>query len=143
MRVPRLPARNAVLLEYDVPADGTSAANWRERRLRYVSALWTALVQATACLQSHYGRIRGKTQLVCLTFDGPADGLCDAVCIALSPLLRERAASCERLRATSREGVFAFICRFNPRPLRCLRQLATLSRKGRGKARERRGVCPI
>jgi hypothetical protein len=33
-----------------VPADGTSAANWRERRLRYVPALRAALRQATACL---------------------------------------------------------------------------------------------
>jgi len=32
-----------------VPADGTCAATWRERRLRYVPDLWAALGQATAC----------------------------------------------------------------------------------------------
>ncbi len=29
--------------------------NWLERRLRYVSVLWAALRQATACLQDTYG----------------------------------------------------------------------------------------
>ena len=36
--------------------------NWLERRLRYVSVLWAALRQATACLQDTYGCFRGKSQ---------------------------------------------------------------------------------
>lgn len=38
-----------------VPADGTCAATWRERRLRYVPDLRAALGQATACLCNHMG----------------------------------------------------------------------------------------
>src|SRR5271169_7048852 len=37
-------------LRFIVPADGTCAATWRERRLRYVPDLRAALGQATACL---------------------------------------------------------------------------------------------
>ena len=43
-----------------VPADGTCAATWRERRLRYVPDLRAALGQATACLCNHMGVLAGK-----------------------------------------------------------------------------------
>ena len=41
---------NATLVGAVVPADGTYAATWRERRLRFGPDLWAALGQATACL---------------------------------------------------------------------------------------------
>jgi hypothetical protein len=43
-----------------VPADGTSAANQKERRLRYVSALWAAFKQAAACPLYVLGMRNGK-----------------------------------------------------------------------------------
>ena len=48
-------AERKVNLRYIVPADGISAANSRKRRLRYVSVLWAALGQATACLCRQWG----------------------------------------------------------------------------------------
>ena len=43
-----------------MPADGTYAATWRERRLRYVPDLWVALGQATACpLYTQYTHMEG------------------------------------------------------------------------------------
>jgi hypothetical protein len=41
MRAPSAPAPHAALLgSVIVPADGTSAAHWRERRLRCVPVIW-------------------------------------------------------------------------------------------------------
>jgi len=46
MQVPKDPHGTQLYWEYLVPADGISAANWLERRLRYVSVLWAALRQS-------------------------------------------------------------------------------------------------
>src|SRR6266481_5217271 len=51
MRVLMAPAENHFyFLSIVVPADGIKTAILRKRRLRYVTVLWAALSQATACL---------------------------------------------------------------------------------------------
>jgi hypothetical protein len=39
------------------PADGIKAAKLTKRRLRYISVLWAALSQATACLYARAGGV--------------------------------------------------------------------------------------
>jgi hypothetical protein len=48
LRTPTVTAIPTSLKSDCVPADGTKAANWSKRRLRYVAVFWAALGQTTA-----------------------------------------------------------------------------------------------